>query len=422
MGKDGQDREHREQHPDASTSAPASVGLSARRLRRIDDHLARYVDDGHLPGWQVLVARGGQMAHLQQYGRRDLEADAPVTEDTLFRIYSMTKPITSVALMTLYEQGLFQLDDPIERFIPELGELQVFDTGDASQFTTVPAERSVTIRDLLTHTAGFTYGFMHAHPVDALYREKGIGGVATSGTLAEMVSRLGETPLLCQPGSQWNYSVATDILGHLIERISGTPLDRFLATNLFEPLGMKDTGFHVNPAARDRFAACYERKGDGLRLQDAPSESSYLEPPSFLSGGGGLVSTSADYLRFCRMLLGNGMLDGKRILGRKTLALMAPEPPARGRRPDQHGPARVQRDPLRRHRLRPRLGRWCRIRPEAQVAGSAGELAWGGMASTAFWVDPAEDLAVIFMTQLIPSSAYPIRRELRVLVYQALDD
>jgi CubicO group peptidase (beta-lactamase class C family) len=402
-------------------ASPDSVGLSARRLCRIDDHLARYVDEGRLAGWQVLVARGGQVAHLQQYGRRDLEADAPITEDTVFRIYSMTKPITSVALMTLYEQGHFQLDDPIERFIPELGDLQVFDTGDASQFTTVPAERSVTVRDLLTHTAGFTYGFMHAHPVDALYREKNIGGVATSGTLAEMVSKLGQTPLLCQPGSQWNYSVATDILGHLIERISGVSLDRFLATNLFEPLEMTDTGFHVDPDAADRFAACYEREGDGLRLQDAPSDSSWLQPPSFLSGGGGLVSTSADYLRFCRMLLGNGVLDGERILGRKTLALMRMNHlPGGGDLTSMGQPVFSE---TRYDGIGFGLGWSVVLDPaRAQVSGSVGELAWGGMASTAFWVDPVEDLAVIFMTQLIPSSAYPIRRELRALVYQALDD
>jgi CubicO group peptidase (beta-lactamase class C family) len=402
-------------------ASPDSVGLSARRLCRIDDHLARYVDEGRLAGWQVLVARGGQVAHLQQYGRRDLEADAPITEDTVFRIYSMTKPITSVALMTLYEQGHFQLDDPIERFIPELGDLQVFDTGDASQFTTVPAERSVTVRDLLTHTAGFTYGFMHAHPVDALYREKNIGGVATSGTLAEMVSKLGQTPLLCQPGSQWNYSVATDILGHLIERISGVSLDRFLATNLFEPLEMTDTGFHVDPDAADRFAACYEREGDGLRLQDAPSDSSWLQPPSFLSGGGGLVSTSADYLRFCRMLLGNGVLDGERILGRKTLALMRMNHlPGGGDLTSMGQPVFSE---TRYDGIGFGLGWSVVLDPaRAQVSGSVGELAWGGMASTAFWVDPVEDLALNFMTQLNPSSAYPNRRELRALVYQALDD
>ncbi|HSG91855.1 MAG TPA: serine hydrolase domain-containing protein [Pseudomonadales bacterium] len=401
--------------------APEVVGMSASRLARIGDHLKRYVDEGRLPGWQVLVARSGRIALLEQYGQRDVEAAAPVTEDTLFRIYSMTKPITSVALMTLYEQGRFQLDDPIERFIPELANLQVFASGDADAFETVPADRAVTIRDLLTHTAGFTYGFMHAHPVDALYRSRDIGGVATPGTLHEMVTKLSDTPLLFQPGTRWSYSVATDIVGHLIERIAGEALDVFLQQTLFEPLGMSDTGFRVAPEAVDRFAACYEKTADGFRLTDAPATSPYLSRPSFLSGGGGLVSTAEDYLKFCLMLLNKGTLNGNRILGRKTLALMRLNHLPTG--DDLTSMGQPVFSETRYDGIGFGLGWSVVLDPaRAQISGSVGELAWGGMASTAFWVDPVEDLAVVFMTQLTPSSSYPIRRELRTLVYQALED
>lgn len=401
--------------------APAAAGFIPSRLSRATAHLQRYVDDGRLPGWQLLVARGGHVALLEQSGQRDVEAGAPVVEDTLFRIYSMTKPITSVALMTLYEHGRFQLDDPVERFLPELGDLQVFEAGTAEDFSTTTAERSVTIRDLLTHTAGFTYGFMQAHPVDALYRARDIGGVATRGTLADMITKLGETPLLFQPGTRWSYSVATDVLGRLVEVLSGQSLDRFLTETILEPLAMVDTGFHVRPEQAPRFAACYERAGDGFRLQDAPATSSYLEAPSFLSGGGGLVSTSSDYLRFCRMLLGNGELDGQRILGRRTLELMRRNHlPSGGDLTSMGQPVFSE---TRYDGIGFGLGWSVVLDPaRAQVSCSPGELAWGGMASTAFWVDPAEDLAVIFMTQLIPSSSWPIRRELRALIYQALDD
>lgn len=418
-------------HPHAN---PEALGFCPERLQRVTDHLRGRVDAGQLPGWQVLVARGGRIALQAEYGDRDVEAGAPVTPDTIFRIYSMTKPITSVALMTLYEQGAFQLDDPVGRFIPELAELQVFAGGDAERYDTVPAERAVTLRDLLTHTAGFTYGFMQAHPVDAMYRAQGIGGVASSGTLADMVARLGQTPLQFQPGSRWNYSVATDILGHVIERISGEDLDDFLTRVILEPLGMRDTGFSVPAAAAERFAACYELTGQGtgdrtaagFRLQDAPGTSPYLARPEFLSGGGGLVSTSADYLRFCQMLLGGGATtaDGGeevRILGPRTLDLMRRNHLPTG--DDLTSMGQPVFSETRYDGIGFGLGWSVVLDPaRAQVSGSVGELAWGGMASTAFWVDPAEDLAVIFMTQLIPSSAYPVRRYLRSLVYQALLD
>jgi CubicO group peptidase (beta-lactamase class C family) len=395
--------------------------MSAMRLERAVDHLKSYVDQGRLPGWQLLVARSGRVALDECYGLRDVEAAVTMTDDTVFRIYSMTKPITSVALMTLYEQGRFQLDDPIEHHIPELGALEVFDGGGEHDYRTVPAERSVTVRDLLTHTAGFTYGFMQAHPVDALYRAHSIGGVATPGTLAEMVAKLGELPLLFQPGARWSYSVATDICGHLVERLAGKPLDAYLREAILDPLDMNDTDFFVRPENADRFAACYEREGDGFRLTDAPATSPYLERPSFLAGGGGLVSTARDYLRFCQMILGGGELGGERILGRKTLSLMRMNHLPTGGDLASMGQAVFSE--TRYDGIGFGLGWSVVLDPaRAQVSCSVGELAWGGLASTAFWIDPDEDLAVIFLTQLIPSSSYPVRRELRSLVYQSLVD
>lgn len=401
--------------------SPDRVGLSATRLERVVEHLKGYVDDGRLPGWQLLVARSGRIALQENYGLRDVAAQAPVTDDTVFRIYSMTKPVTSVALMTLYEQGRFQLDDPIGRHIPELAELEVFETGGEHDFRTLPTERPVTVRDLLTHTAGFTYGFMHAHPVDALYRARGIGGVASTGTLADMVRQLGELPLLFQPGARWSYSVATDICGHLIERLADKPLDAYFREAILDPLGMDDTDFFVRPENHERFAACYEREGDGFRLVDDPTTSSFLERPDFLAGGGGLVSTAADYLRFCQMVLGGGELGGERILGRKTLSLMRMNHLPTG--DDLASMGQAVFSETRYDGIGFGLGWSVLLDPaRAQVSGSIGELAWGGLASTCFWIDPDEDLAVIFLTQLIPSSSYPVRRELRALVYQALVD
>lgn len=404
-----------------SRTSPDRVGVSGERLERVVDHLRGYVDDGRLPGWQLMLARSGRIALDECYGMRDVEAALPVTDDTVFRIYSMTKPITSVALMTLYERGLFQLDDPIERYIPELGNLQVFAGGDEHAYTTVAAERSVTVRDLLTHTAGFTYGFMQAHPVDALYRAHGIGGVASDGTLADMVAKLGALPLQFQPGQRWNYSVATDVCGHLIERLAEMPLDAYLQRNILDPLEMTDTGFQVQQSAAERFASCYEREGNGLRLIDPAATSPFLTRPDFLAGGGGLVSTAQDYLRFCQMVLGGGELHGERILGRKTLSLMRMNHLPTGGDLASMGQAVFSE--TRYDGIGFGLG-WSVVQSpaRAQVTCSAGELAWGGLASTAFWIDPDEDLTVIFLTQLIPSSSYPIRRELRTLIYQALVD
>jgi CubicO group peptidase (beta-lactamase class C family) len=425
-------------------TAPETVGLCADRLGRIAAHFNRYVDEGLIPGYLVLVARRGKLAYLYRYGLRDVDAGLPVEEDTIFRIYSMTKPITSVGLLMLYERGLLHLDDPASEFIPEFEHLEVFESGNADSCQTVPAEREMTIRDLLTHTSGLTYGHLHAHPIDALYRQRKLLEDAEMA-LADFVAKLSELPLLFSPGTRWNYSVATDVLGHVIEVVSGQSLDRFFADEILAPLGMVDTGYAISADQVDRFATNYERDGDSFRLIDKPGESKYLKQPKLCSGGGGLVSTAGDYLRFSQMLLNKGQLEGERILGRKTVELMT------GNHLPQNcdltnmdyllysdaRPAGVGMGLGARHNLRrggPRtqtrhdgvgfgLGGYVLLDPAAaQILGSSGEFGWGGAASTTFWVDPREEITAIFLTQLMPSSSYPIRRELRVLTNQAIVD
>ena len=422
-------------------AGPESVGLCADRLARIAAHFDRYVDVGLIPGYIVLIARRGRAAYLHCYGLCDVEARRPVEEDTLFRIYSMTKPITSVGVMMLYERGLLQLDDPASEFIPGFERLDVFESGDSANFQTVPAKREMTLRDLLTHTSGLTYGHMHAYPLDEMYRRRDLLGKDRS--LAEFVDRLTELPLLFSPGTRWSYSVATDVLGRVIEVVSGQPLDRFFADEILAPLGMVDTGFSVSADQVDRFAANYERDGAGFRLIDKPSGSDYLGQPKLFSGGGGLVSTAGDYLRFSQMLLNMGELDGARILGRKTVELMTSNHlPGNSdlssmgyflrseSRREAVGMGLGARYNLRRGGARTLtrhdgvgfgLGGYVLLDPAAaQILGSPGEFGWGGAASTTFWIDPREEMTAIFLTQLMPSSSYPIRRELRVLANQAI--
>jgi CubicO group peptidase (beta-lactamase class C family) len=402
---------------------PEDVGLSSSRLARIGDHMKRYIDAGKIAGTLTLVARRGQVAYLEPQGHLEIERRRPVTADAVWRIYSMTKPITSVGLMMLYEEGRFQLDDPVHRFIPSWQNLRVFVGGNHPTFKTAAVERPMTIRDLLSHTSGLTYGFMERTNVDAAYRKLGVADQTRSGyTLPDMVETLAELPLEFSPGTRWNYSVATDVIGHLIEVISGQRLDAYLRERILEPLGMRDTGFVLEDQQVARFAANYERQGDGsLKMIDNPEQSSYRKR-SFLSGGGGLLSTAPDYFRFTSMLQNMGELDGVRLLGRKTVELMTMNHLPGGQDLTDLAQAgmftetayagvgfglgfSVQQSPAR-----------------AQILGSAGEFAWGGAASTAFWIDPAEDLIVIFMTQLMPSSSYPLRRELRVLTYASLVD
>ena len=397
---------------------PEEVGLSSPRLARIGGWMRRWVDSERLPGLLVAVVRDDRLAWIETCGLRDVEAGLAAAPDTIYRLYSMTKPITTVAALMLYEEGCFQLDDPVARFLPAFSQTRVYAGGSAESFETEPLARPITVHDLMTHTSGLTYAFQDEHPVDALYRRHGIEFNANLGPLADLVEATAAQPLAFQPGTRWNYGVSTDVLGRLVEIWSGLSLDAFLAKRIFAPLGMTDTGFHVPEEQRERFASNYTRPdGGGLALVDAASESRFLEPAATLSGGGGLVSTAADYLRFTRMLRGRGTLGDTRLLGRKTVEHMtANQLP--GDLADM-GQPRFSETPFTGVGFG--LGVSVMLDPaKARIVGSPGEYAWGGMASTAFWVDPAEDLIVLLLTQLSPSSTYPIRRELRVLAYQAL--
>jgi CubicO group peptidase (beta-lactamase class C family) len=413
---------------------PESVGMSSARLQKLDQVMThRYVDGGHLPGILTMVHRKGELVHTGMSGHMDIERDKPMREDAIFRIYSMTKPITSVAFMMLVEEGRVALDEPVHKYIPEWKNLGVFQAGTAPAFLTRPPSRPMLIVDLLRHTSGLTYGFQQRSNVDAAYRELKIGEVAKSGTLQSMIENLSKIPLEFSPGEAWNYSVSTDVIGYLVGKISGMPFEQFLKQRIFDPLGMADTDFYVPADKAHRFAACYsadpqggmtfhaaDRKG-GLTLQDDPATSSFLSPPSLISGGGGLCSTASDYLTFCRALLNGGELDGIRLIGPKTLALMTTNHLPGGR--DLPEMSRSLFSEAAYNGIGFGLGVSVTMNPaQTLIPGSAGEYSWGGAATTSFWIDPAEELIAIFMTQVLPSSAYPLRRELRTMVYAAITD
>jgi CubicO group peptidase (beta-lactamase class C family) len=407
---------------DLAVSDPAAVGIDAARLRRIDDHLDRYIEDGRLAGTHVVVARRGEVVHSSCCGMRDAEAGLPVEQDTLWRIFSMTKPITSVTAMSLFERGLFELSDPVSRWIPAFADMQVWESGTADVPVTRPARQPITMRHLLTHTSGLTYGFMNAHPVDEIYRRNGSVLLHPAGMdLEQAVDLWAGHPLLFEPGSAWGYSVATDVLGRVLEVITGRSLAELFAEIVLEPLGMADTHWWVHGTDAHRLAALYALDPvTGRRVRHQRMGDAALAPPSLLSGGGGLISTAADYHRFVTMLLRGGELGGERILGPRTLRYMT-QNHLDGRSIADTGSGSfsevayagvgfglgfgVTTDPVR-----------------SGVLTSVGEFTWGGLASTAFWVDPVEEVTAVFMTQLMPSSSYPLRSQLRQLVYQALVD
>ncbi len=418
----------------ATSAPPATLGMSSVGFSRLEDHLKRrYLESGRFPGTQTLVYRRGHIAHSAVQGYADLERKVPMKDDTIFRIYSMTKPITTVAFMMLVEEGHVALDEPVHKYIPQWKDLRVFVAGTVPLFQTRPVNRPMQIVDLLRHTSGLTYGFQQRSNVDAAYREKKIGEVIKAGTMQSMIDELANIPLEFSPGEAWNYSVSTDVLGYLIEKISGKPFEQFLKERIFDPLGMNDTAFYVPGEKAHRFAACYNASPGGmasfhapgakgsLTLQDDPTTSSFLTPPSFISGGGGLCSTAADYLTFCRALLNGGELGGVRLLAPKTLALMTTN-----HLPGGHDLTQLSRSLFSEATYAGvgfGLGFSVTMNPALTlIPGSAGEYAWGGAATTSFWIDPAEDLIAIFMTQVLPSSAYPVRRELRTLVYSAITD
>ncbi len=401
-------------------SAPEQLGFSKERLARIKNWMQGYIDKAKLPGATTLVARHGEVVFSETLGYGDLEKKKPLTPDSILRFYSMTKPITAVAVMILYEHGLFQLDDPISAFIPAFKDMTIYRSGPAENPITEPATKPITIQNLMTHTSGLTYGIGNEGVIPELYVKNQTEFYPQDGPLELAVNRLAGIPLEFNPGSQWEYSVSFDVLGRLVEVVSGKALDVFFREKIFEPLGMIDTDFYVPKTKWDRFVSLYGNTPEStLSLLESPENSPLTGKVETFSGGGGLVSTLADYFCFTEMLRRKGELNNQQLLGRKTVDLMTCNH-LPGDLADMGQPTFCE---TTYEGIGFGLGMSVLLNPaKAKIVGSPGEYAWGGYASTAFWIDPVEDLTVIFLTQLIPSSTYPIRRELRVLTYQALID
>ena len=408
---------------------PEEAGISSQRLETLRRVVQGWVDERLIPGAVTAVARRGKVVHFETYGSMDDEAGKAMRPDAIFRIYSMTKPIVSLALMLLYEEGKFHLDDAASKFIPEFKDLKVFAGGTADDYRIRQPEREMTVRDLLTHMSGLTFGSMGgmraASPVGELYARAGVPGIGTTGTLADTVRKLGQLPLQADPGTEWIYGASTDIVGYLCEVLSGQTLDRFLEERILAPLGMVDTSFYVPPSQLERFAACYRPspEGKGYVLQDAPATSEFARPDgTYFSGVGGLQSTAHDYMRFCKMLTGRGELDGVRIIGPRTLEYMTVNHLPGGRdRADLSQPM-FPGTPVQRGSGFG-LGFAVLLDPAAaQVIGTPGEYYWSGAASTHFFISPKDDLAVLFLTQLMGMGPSTLGRDLRVAAYQALID
>jgi CubicO group peptidase (beta-lactamase class C family) len=411
---------------------PEALGLSSARLARLDELMKRrYVDGGDLPGLITQVYRRGELAHTGIAGHMDLERGTAMREDAIFRIYSMTKPITSVALMMLAEEGLIGLDDAVATHIPAFKKLGVYASGvptllanAPATFITTPPQRPMKVIDLATHTAGLTYGFMMRTSVDQAYRKAKINDFQTPGGLDAFIEQLSTMPLEFSPGTAWNYSVSIDVMGYLVQKLSGMSFGESLRTRLFEPLGMTDTAFFVPPDKLDRFTSCYQpREGGGLKLQDDGQRSTYATPPALESGGGGLVSTTSDYMRFCRMMVNGGTLDGVQILSPKTVALFSLNHLPGGRELEDMAPPGLFSE-AGYAGIGFSIGCGVNVNvAKTRLPGTTGEYFWGGAASTAFWIDPKEELAVVFMTQVIGADArLTLRRDLRTLVYSAMTE
>ena len=410
-------------HDGAIDRYSTEVGLDTARLERIDTHFTRYIDDGRLPGWQVLVARHGDVVYNRCRGWRDREAGVEFTPDTIVRLYSMTKPLTSVLAMMLHEEGRIGLKDPVSKYISEFADTAVYRSGSHLRPVTEPQVEPIRIWHLLTHMSGLTYGFHNTHPVDAMYRAAGFEWGSPAGAdLAECCARWAQLPLVFQPGSEWNYGVSTDVLGRVVEVVEGRPLDEVMRDRITTPLGMVDTAFSVTDDERQgRLAQLYIPNPADLTAVAAPDVLARSTAPTMLSGGGGLFGTAQDYLQFCRMVAGGGSRGDVRLLGRHTVDYMG----------SNHLPGGADLEQVGRPLFAETsfdgvgfgLGYSIVVDPVAnRVPSSVGEMAWGGAASTAFWIDPVEDLIVVFLTQLLPSSTHPIRPELKQLVYQALVD
>jgi CubicO group peptidase (beta-lactamase class C family) len=397
---------------------PEDVGLSGPRLERLRQVIQRHVEAGRLSGGVAAVVRNGRMVPLAPVGSMDVESKRPMRPDAIFRIYSMTKPITSVAVLMLVEEGRLKLSDPVSKYIPELAQRKVLVDPEGPVEKLVDAQREMTVRDLLTHTSGLTYGFMGKGPVNALYEQlMGPVGKRSTDDLETFVRKLGALPLVYQPATKWNYSVSTDVLGHLVAVVSGKPFDAFLRERLFVPLDMRDTDFWVPADKLDRLTANYRTEEDGkLALFDAAPQSSYAQRPAFLSGGGGLVSTARDYARFAQMLLDGGELDGRRILGRKTVEWMT-----------RDHLSRAERDVPFLRMVNPGAGFGLGVSVLTDPAkngrpGSKGSYGWGGAAGTHFWVDPDEELVGVVMVQNMNPFLLALPPDVETAVYQALSD
>ena len=399
--------------------SPESVGLDGKVLSNTRTYLEeQYVNPGKYVGTLTLVARKGEVAYLDAVGLMDRENKKAMQEDAIFSIYSMSKPITSIALMQLYEKSLFRLDDPIHWHIPSWRNLRVYQSGIYPNFLTSRPKRHMTIRDLLSHMSGLTYDFMLRTNVDAAYRKTKL---QAKGDLQAMIEALAELPLEFSPGDQWNYSVSTDVCGYLVEHFSGMKLDKYFQKHIFDPLGMGDTGFSCAKDKVERLASLYEhhpKKGPVL-VDPGGSKTARVKTRRMLSGGGGLLSTMADYYRFCSMLLNQGELDGNRIIGRKTLAMMASNHLPDGKDLTEMSQSAFSETTYQGVGFG--LGFSVILDPvKTQSLTDVGEYGWGGAASTVFWVNPKEEMVVIFLTQLLPSSTYQVRRELRSLIYSSL--
>ncbi len=384
------------------TAAPNTVGLSAERLDRITKTMEADVAAGRIPGALAMVVRKGKVAYLETRGMADREAGRPMKVDTIFRIYSMSKPITSVAAMMLYEEGKIRVTDPVSKYIPEFADLQVMVMSPDGAKKMEKPKRAMTVQDLLRHTSGLTYGFFAQSAVDQMYVDAGI--LRTDHDLAEMARKLAKIPLKHQPGEKWEYSVSVDVLGRVVEVASGMPLDEFFQKRIFDPLKMTDTSFYVPEAKKDRFAQMYTPSG---KPSDPAQSRGFLTKGTFFSGGGGLLSTASDYARFCQMLINGGQLDGARLLSRKTIEFMTIDHTKDGL-PGGRG-----------------FGLGFAVTKDlaaAGMAGSVGDYYWSGMAGTKFWIDPKESLIGIYMVQIVPYTGLPYGDLFKMLTYQAIAD
>ncbi|WP_180686528.1 serine hydrolase domain-containing protein [Streptomyces gossypiisoli] len=401
---------------------PREVGLDGKALDRLDQHFAHYVDEGRLPGFLVSIARGGRVAHLTTHGHRDTAAHLPVEPETLWRIYSMTKPVTSVAALMLMEEGRLSLDDPVARHLPAFADARVYESGSGAQTRTRPAEGPILVRHLMTHTSGLTFGFYHTHPVDALYREAGLeSSVPPGANLAEAIDVYARLPLQFEPGTQWNYSVASNVLGRVIEVVSGQPLDVHFAERIFGPLGMPDAGFEVSDAQAVRLAEMYGEKEDGTGIEPIPGLP-LRGRPRFLSGSGDMVAGAYDMHRFMELLRRRGELDGVRLLAPETVDMMTANQLPGGADLRSFG-SRPAHDEPGNDGVGFGLGVSVVIDPARTLAPAGlGAFGWTGVATTTFWVDPSRDLTVQFMTQVRPRTSHTMFRDLKQLVHEAIKD